>query len=66
MLIVESEHDDLVPHPVIQNYKTALAQAQSVTYRVISGADHGLACSLTATDTRGRRRRTIHPFPEAP
>jgi pimeloyl-ACP methyl ester carboxylesterase len=43
VLIVESEHDDLVPHPVIQNYKTALAQAQSVTYREISGADHALS-----------------------
>jgi dienelactone hydrolase len=41
-LIVESEHDDLVPHAVIQNYKNALAQAQSVTYRVIAGADHAL------------------------
>lgn len=43
VLIVESEHDDLVPHPVIQNYKNALAQAQSVTYRVIAGADHALS-----------------------
>ncbi|MBC5768027.1 alpha/beta hydrolase family protein [Ramlibacter albus] len=43
VLIVESEHDDLVPHPVIQNYKKALAQAQSVTYRVIAGADHALS-----------------------
>ena len=42
VLIVESEHDDLVPHAVIQNYKNALAQAQSVTYRVIAGADHAL------------------------
>jgi hypothetical protein len=42
-LIVESEHDDLVPHPVIQNYKKALAHAQSVTYRVIAGADHALS-----------------------
>jgi uncharacterized protein len=43
VLIVESEHDDLVPHQVIQNYKNACAQAQSVTYRVISGADHALS-----------------------
>ena len=43
VLIVESEHDDLVPHAVIQNYKNALAQAQSVTYRVIAGADHALS-----------------------
>jgi pimeloyl-ACP methyl ester carboxylesterase len=43
VLIVESEHDHLVPHAVIQNYKNALAQAQSVTYRVIAGADHALS-----------------------
>jgi pimeloyl-ACP methyl ester carboxylesterase len=43
VLLVESEHDDLVPHPVIQNYKKAFAQAQSVTYRVIAGADHALS-----------------------
>lgn len=43
VLIVESEHDDLVPHQVIQNYKGAFAQAQSVTYRVITGADHALS-----------------------
>jgi uncharacterized protein len=42
VLIVESEHDDLVPHAAIQNYKNALAQAQSVTYRVIADADHAL------------------------
>lgn len=43
VLIVESEHDDLVPHATIQNYKKALEQAQSVTYRVIAGADHALS-----------------------
>ena len=43
VLIVESEHDALVPHPVIQNYMTAFAQAQSLTYRTIAGADHALS-----------------------
>lgn len=43
VLIVESEHDALVPHPVIQNYMNACAQAQSLTYRMISGADHALS-----------------------
>lgn len=41
-LIVESEFDDAVPHAVIENYKTALANAKSLTARVIAGADHGL------------------------
>lgn len=41
-LIVESEKDDVVPHPVIENYIAALGNANSLTARVIAGADHGL------------------------
>lgn len=43
VLIVESEHDDLVPHQVIRNYMEACAGAQSLTYRTITGADHALS-----------------------
>ncbi|MCM2253740.1 MAG: alpha/beta fold hydrolase [Ramlibacter sp.] len=43
VLIVESEHDSFVPHQAIQNYRAACAQAQSLTYRMISGADHALS-----------------------
>jgi uncharacterized protein len=43
VLIVESEHDSMVPHQVIQNYQAACAQAQSLTYRMISDADHALS-----------------------
>ncbi|MEO8656534.1 MAG: alpha/beta hydrolase, partial [Ramlibacter sp.] len=43
VLIVESEHDAMVPHPVIQNYLSACAKAQSLTYRMISDADHALS-----------------------
>jgi dienelactone hydrolase len=43
VLIVESEHDDVVPHPVAANYVSAFAQAHSLTSRVIQGADHGLS-----------------------
>ena len=43
VLIVESEHDDVVPHPVIANYRDAFDKAHSVTYRVIGGADHALS-----------------------
>ena len=43
VLIVESEHDSMVPHPVIMNYMAACAQAQSLTYRMISDADHALS-----------------------
>jgi pimeloyl-ACP methyl ester carboxylesterase len=42
VLIVESEHDDIVPHRTIENYVEACTHAHSLTYRVISGADHGL------------------------
>jgi uncharacterized protein len=42
VLVVESEHDRLVPHQVIVNYRAALSRARSMTYRVIDGADHGL------------------------
>ncbi|HYF20597.1 MAG TPA: alpha/beta fold hydrolase [Ramlibacter sp.] len=43
VLVVESENDPIVPHPVIQNYLAAFERARSLTYRVITGADHGLS-----------------------
>jgi pimeloyl-ACP methyl ester carboxylesterase len=43
VLLVESEKDDVVPHPVIANYLAACTHAQSVTYRMIEGADHSLS-----------------------
>jgi pimeloyl-ACP methyl ester carboxylesterase len=43
VLIIESEHDDLVPHPTIASYRAAFVNARSLTYRVIEGADHGLS-----------------------
>jgi dipeptidyl aminopeptidase/acylaminoacyl peptidase len=43
VLIVESENDDVVPHPVIANYCAAFERAHSLTYRVIAGADHGIS-----------------------
>src|SRR5215207_1924070 len=43
VLIVESEHDDIIPHPVIANDMAAFENAHSLTYRVIEGADHGLS-----------------------
>ena len=41
-LVVESEHDKVVPHPVIENYVAALTNTRSLTSRVIENADHGL------------------------
>ncbi|MGC3986839.1 MAG: alpha/beta fold hydrolase [Pseudorhodoferax sp.] len=43
VLLVESEFDTLVPHPVIKNYLDAFQKAHSMTYRVIKGADHALS-----------------------
>lgn len=43
VLIVESERDDIVPHPTITNFREAFEGARSLTYRAIAGADHSLS-----------------------
>ena len=43
VLVIESEQDDTVPHPTIENYLESCKHAHSLTYRVIKGADHGLS-----------------------
>ncbi|MGE5526143.1 MAG: alpha/beta hydrolase family protein [Rhodospirillaceae bacterium] len=43
VLLIESEHDTVIPHPVIASYIKACGQARSLTHRVISGADHALS-----------------------
>ena len=43
VLLVESERDNVVPHPVIESYLSACVHARSLTYRVLEGADHGLS-----------------------
>lgn len=42
-LVIESESDDYIPHPTIANYVASFRRVRSLTYRVISGADHGLS-----------------------
>lgn len=42
VLIVESEHDDFIPHQTIMNYRAAFVKAHSLTHRVLDGADHAL------------------------
>jgi uncharacterized protein len=42
VLIVESERDDVVPHPVMASYVAAFGNAHSLTSRVIKEADHSL------------------------
>jgi len=43
VLIVESECDDVVPHPALASYRAAFSNAHSLTYRIIEDADHGLS-----------------------
>jgi hypothetical protein len=43
VLIVESEHDDTVPHEVISNHLMAFRKMRWLTFRVIAGADDGLS-----------------------
>lgn len=43
VLIVESEHDVIVPRQVLVNYREACVAARSVTHRVLEGTDHGLS-----------------------
>lgn len=42
VLLVESEHDTIIPHEVLVSYRESLSRARSVTARCIEGADHGL------------------------
>ena len=43
VMLVESEVDHIVPHAVIENYRTAFVRSRSMTYRVLQGADHSLS-----------------------
>jgi dienelactone hydrolase len=43
VLIVESERDEIVPHPAVASYSAAFRRAHSLTYRVLDGADHELS-----------------------
>ncbi|MFG5409538.1 alpha/beta fold hydrolase [Piscinibacter sakaiensis] len=43
VLLVESEHDAIVPAMVLASYREACTHARSVTYRCLEGADHGLS-----------------------
>lgn len=42
ILLVESEHDQVIPHAVLVSYREAAKQTRSLTYRVLKDADHGL------------------------
>lgn len=43
VLLVESGHDDFVPHTVMMNYRSAFTRAHSLTHRILKDADHALS-----------------------
>jgi pimeloyl-ACP methyl ester carboxylesterase len=43
VLLVEAEHDEVVPHPVIESYAAAFAGVHSLTARKLADADHALS-----------------------
>jgi pimeloyl-ACP methyl ester carboxylesterase len=47
VLIVESEHDDFIPHQTIMNYRAAFIKSHSLTHRILDGADHALTGELS-------------------
>lgn len=42
VLLVESEHDVIVPHLTVASYQTAFINSKSLTVRMLDGADHAL------------------------
>ncbi|KPA91452.1 MULTISPECIES: alpha/beta hydrolase family protein [Pseudomonas] len=46
VLIVESEHDEHVPHATIMSYRAAFQQTHSLTHRIIDDADHSLSTEV--------------------
>jgi uncharacterized protein len=50
VLLVESQHDTIIPSSVTANYRTAFVQARSLTVRVIEGADHALSTIESQND----------------
>src|SRR5688572_17032996 len=40
VLLVQAEHDDVIPHTVMDNYAAAFTHSRSLTRRQVDGADH--------------------------
>ncbi|WP_346797837.1 alpha/beta hydrolase [Halomonas sp. Bachu 37] len=43
VLIVEAEHDHLIPHATTMSYRRAFERAHSLTHRILDGADHAMS-----------------------
>src|SRR5690606_26379920 len=59
VLIVESEHDEHVPHETIMSYRSACRKAHSMTHRIIDGADPGPSSELCQQPCTGILSRWI-------
>src|SRR5262249_48619766 len=42
LFLIESEHDEVIPHGVVMGYRTALGDSSRVRHEVIRGATHQL------------------------
>ena len=49
-LVVQAEHDEIVPPEVIHNYARAFRNARSLTTRIISNADHAFSSKASQKD----------------
>lgn len=47
VLLVESEHDDFVPHTTIMSYRAAFQSSHSLTHRIVDGADHAFTSEVS-------------------
>lgn len=43
VLLIEAEHDDLVPHATVMSYRNAFSRVHSLTHRIVDGADHAMS-----------------------
>ena len=43
VLLIEAEHDHLIPHETIMSYRRAFEKAHSLTHRIVDGADHAMS-----------------------
>jgi dienelactone hydrolase len=76
MLLIQSECDTIIPKAVLSSYRAAATQTRSLTFRCLSGADHGLTAESAqrAYSTvlvgwlkemvGGARRGTVVPPPQ--
>ncbi|MCP8466270.1 alpha/beta fold hydrolase [Pseudomonas sp. ZM23] len=50
VLLVQSEHDDFIPHATIMSYRAAFQHTHSLTHRIIDRADHALSSEQSQDD----------------